>query len=166
LPNGKEVNNFYQIELPEYTVIVAQTQEGLIIMERQYKHAVGKIILNLPAGYLDANESSITCAQRELLEETGFTAESWHHLGTFWVDGNRGCGTMHAFVASGAYRIAEPQDDDMEELEVILMKPEDALRSLLDGEMITMGAACALSLAFLSPFVTNNSKKNRMSNLK
>ena len=71
LPNGKEIDNFYQIHLPEYAVIVAQTQEGLIVMERQYKHAIGKIILNLPAGYLNLNESPLACAQRELLEETG-----------------------------------------------------------------------------------------------
>lgn len=93
------MTNFYQIDVPEYTVIVAQTQEGTIVMERQYKHAVGKIILNLPSGYLESNESPLNCAQCELLEETVFKAESWCHLGSFCVDGNRGCGKMHAFVA-------------------------------------------------------------------
>ena len=151
LPNGQRIDKFYQIYLPEYAVIVAQTQEGLIIMEHQYKHAVGKIILNLPAGYLNSNEPPLVCAQRELLEETGFKAESWCHLGSFWVDGNRGCGKMHAFVASSACRIEKPENQDTEELEVILKKPEDALRSLLDGEIVILGSAFALSLAFLSP---------------
>ena len=151
LPNGKEIDNFYQIHLPEYAVIVAQTQEGLIVMERQYKHAIGKIILNLPAGYLNLNESPLACAQRELLEETGFKAKNWYHLGSFLVDGNRGCGKMHAFAASGAYRITEPQNEDTEEVEVVLKKPEDAVQSLLGGEMVTLGPALALSLAFLSP---------------
>ncbi len=151
LPNGTEIENFYQIHLPEYAVVVAQTREGLVIMERQYKHATGEVILNLPAGYLDPDETPAACARRELLEETGFKAESWHHLGTFCVDGNRGCGKMHAFVGVGAFRFSEPCSEEAEELEVLLRKPEDALRSLLNGEIITVGAAIALSLAFLSP---------------
>lgn len=151
LPNGKKIDNFYQVHLPEYVVIVAQTQEGLIIMERQYKHAVGKVILNLPAGYLDSDESPVDCAQRELLEETGFKAKRWHHLGSFWVDGNRGCGKIHAFAASNAHSVREPQNEDTEELEVILKRPEDVPRLLLKGKVDTSGTALALSLAFLSP---------------
>ncbi len=151
LPNGKQIENFYQIKLPEYTVIVAETKEGLIIMERQYKHGAKKIILNLPAGYIDLDEDPLSCAKRELFEETGFKATKWYHLGSFLVDGNRGCGKMHAFAASGAYRIAEPQNEDTEEVEVVLKKPEDAVQLLLDGEIITLGPALALGLALLSP---------------
>ncbi len=151
LPNGKEIENFYQIELPEYAVVVAQTEDGLILMERQYKHAIGKIILNLPSGYLDSHETPLACAQRELLEETGFMANSWQHLGSFCVDGNRGCGKMHAFAASGAYCAAEPQNEDTEEIEVIQKKPEDVLRALIHGELETLGPAFAVGLAFLCP---------------
>jgi ADP-ribose pyrophosphatase len=120
-------------------------------MERQYKHAVGRVIFNLPAGYLNPDESPLACAQRELLEETGFKAKSWTHLGSFYVDGNRGCGKMHSFVASSAYRVHEPQNEDTEELEIIFKGPEDALQLLLNCEIITLGPALALSLAFLSP---------------
>lgn len=151
LPNGQEIENFYKIHLPEYAVIVAQTLEGLIVMERQYKHALGKVILNLPAGYLNPNESSLACAKRELLEETGFETENWYHLGSFCVDGNRGCGKMHAFVASDAYCVSVPQNEDSEELEIIFKKPEDTLKLLFDGKIVTLGPALALSLAFLSP---------------
>jgi ADP-ribose pyrophosphatase len=151
LPNGKELNNFYQIYLPEYAVIVAQTQDGFIIMEHQYKHAVGKTTINLPAGYLNLNESPLEGAQRELLEETGFKARNWHYLGSYRVDGNRGCGRMNAFVATGAYPIQEPDNEETEELEVILKKPEEALQLLVNGEIVIMGSALALSLAFLSP---------------
>lgn len=151
LPNGQKIKNFYQVHLPEYAVIVAQTLEGLVIIEQQYKHAAGKVILNLPAGYLNSNELPLACAQRELLEETGFKGESWYHLGTFCVDGNRGCGKMHAFVAVGAYRVSEPNNEATEELDIIFKKPDETLRLLLDGEIVTLGSALALSLAFLSP---------------
>lgn len=162
LPNGTEIENFYQIELPEYSVVVAQTREGLIIMERQYKHATGEIILNLPSGYLGPDETPLACAQRELLEETGFKAENWHHLGTFCVDGNRGCGKVHAFVAIGAHPVSEPQKEDTEDLEVLFRKPEEALKALFSGEIVTVGPAIALSLAFLSPSSPLRDKKSHL----
>jgi len=152
LPNGKDIERFYRVNLPEYVVVVAVTRERLVILERQYKHAVGKVVLNLPAGYIEDCESPLDCAKRELLEETGFSAESWQHLGSFWVDGNRGCGKVHVFAVSDAEKIADAQNsDDTEEVEVILTGPQDALQLLMGGEIATSGAALALSLAFLSP---------------
>lgn len=117
-------------------------------MKRQYKHAVSKIILNLPAGYLNPNESPLTCAQRELLEETGFKAENWYHLGSFLVDGNRGCGKMHTFIASGVYYVQKPHTDESEGIDVILIDPKEAYQSLLNGRIVTLGSAIALALAF------------------
>lgn len=151
LPSGKKIDRFYQIHLPEYAVIVAVTCEGFVVMENQYKHAVGEVILNLPAGYLQPDESPLTGARRELLEETGYEAKDWFELGSFWVDGNRGCGRVHSFVAVDARRLKEPQNEDTEELEVLLRKPVEILQLLLDGKIATVGSALTLSLAFLSP---------------
>lgn len=151
LPNGKEIENFYQVILPEYTIIVTVTVEGLIVLEHQYKHAVGKVILNLPSGYLEPDETPLIGAQRELLEETGFEASKWDILGAFCVDGNRGCGKVHVFVASEARRVCEPKKDETEELELVFMEPAEALKALLGNELATLGPVSALALAFLSP---------------
>ena len=59
LPDGRIVDNFYQVEMPEYTVIFAQTTDGLVVTERHYKHGVGRIILALPAGYLEPGEDPV-----------------------------------------------------------------------------------------------------------
>jgi len=151
LPNGRHIEKFYQVRLPEYAVIVPVTADGLIIMERQYKHALGEIVVNFPAGYLEEGEPPLLAAKRELLEETGFEASTWHCLGSFCVDGNRGCGRIHAFVASGARKIAEPIIDDTEQLEIFLKKPQDVFKLLVEGRVRTMGTALAMCLAFISP---------------
>jgi ADP-ribose pyrophosphatase len=151
LPDGNEIERFYQVGLPEYAVIVALTEDGLVVMERQYKHAVGRVVCNLPAGYLDDGEGPLAGAKRELLEETGYAAKNWRRLGSFWVDGNRGCGRMHAFVAWNARRVCGDKNcDEVEEVEVMLVEPAEALRKLRNGQLVTMGSALAMSLAFLS----------------
>lgn len=150
LPNGHVIDNFYQIQLPEYTAVVALTQDGKLVMERQYKHATRKTFLNLPSGYLAPNETPLECARREFMEETGYKSDSWNHLGSFVVDGNKGCGKMHAFAALNAYRSGEPYSDPSEDITVILMNPRDVFKKLFTGEIVTLGSAAALSLAFLS----------------
>jgi ADP-ribose pyrophosphatase len=151
LPSGRHIEKFYQIRLPEYSVIVPVTADGLIVMERQYKHAIGEIVINLPAGYLDTDETPLDAAKRELLEETGFEAPNWVHLGSFCIDGNRGCGSVHAFVAFDARKVTEPLEENTEQLEIFFTKPQDAFKFLVEGRIRSAGPALALSLAFVSP---------------
>lgn len=64
MPNGKVVDNFHQVAMPEYAVVVARTTDGRVIMERQYKHGVGKVSLLLPGGLIEAGEKSLLAAKR------------------------------------------------------------------------------------------------------
>ena len=66
-------------------------------------------------GYIDEGEQPLAAAKRELLEETGYKSRQWEHLGEFVVDGNRGNGIAHFFLARGAYPVTEPDADDLEE---------------------------------------------------
>lgn len=99
LPGGRVVDDYYQIRLAEFTVIFAQTTDGKVIVERQYKHGVGKVNLVLPAGVIEDGEDPLAAAQRELLEETGYTSDDWQPLGRFVVHDNYGCGRAHLFMA-------------------------------------------------------------------
>jgi ADP-ribose pyrophosphatase len=96
LPSGRVVNDFYWIELPEYTIIYAQDKDGKILFVRQYQHALGRVSIVLPTGSLEEGEQPLKAAQQELLEETGYTAGIWRSVGSFVVDGNKGC-TKFAF---------------------------------------------------------------------
>jgi ADP-ribose pyrophosphatase len=158
LPSGRVLRDFYSIELPEFAVIVAQTASGDIVTEYQYKHGVGRMSLTLPAGLLDDGEDPLACAQRELLEETGYVADEWHSLGQFVVDGNRGCGRAHVFVACDARQVAQPVLDEAEPLQVRLMSPAALLQAVLNGEVVVLATVAAAMLAFNTSFVKRNDK--------
>jgi hypothetical protein len=81
------------------------------------------------------------------LEETGYQADDWRELGTFVVDGNRQCGTLHAFIARDVTLAGTPQEDDTEQLQVGLLSRDELLTALRQGEVGTLAAAGTLSLA-------------------
>jgi len=157
LSDGRVVEDFYQIQLPEYVVIVAQTSDGRIILERQYKHGIGRVTLILPSGYIKAEEEPLAAAQRELLEETGYVADDWRSLGCFIVDGNRGCGKAHLFVACHARRVTAPDPGDLEDLEILLMKPEAIVEAIQAGEAPLLATVAAITLAIQAGLVSLNS---------
>ncbi|MCU0241039.1 MAG: NUDIX hydrolase [Vicinamibacteria bacterium] len=147
LPSGRVVSDFFDITLPDFVVIVAQTEDGAIIAEDQYKHGVRKASLMLPAGIINPGESPLDCAKRELLEETGFRADDWTALGTFVVDGNRRCGLAHFYHARRAQKQNEPPPDALEPLAVRLMSPADFLSAIRRGEVVALAHATAFLLA-------------------
>lgn len=80
LPDGSRATREYIIH-PGAVMIVAQLGDGRLVLERQYRYPVQDVMIEFPAGKLDPGESSLACAQRELLEETGYSARQWARAG-------------------------------------------------------------------------------------
>ena len=80
LPDGREASREYVIH-PGAVMIVAQLDDGQLVLERQFRYPVQAVMIEFPAGKLDAGEASLACAQRELLEETGYSAREWARAG-------------------------------------------------------------------------------------
>jgi ADP-ribose pyrophosphatase len=80
LPDGKHTTREYVVHSGA-VMIVAQLDDGQVVLERQYRYPLHAVMIEFPAGKLDAGESSLACAQRELQEETGYTAREWARAG-------------------------------------------------------------------------------------
>ena len=80
LPDGSRSTREYIIH-PGAVMIVAQLDDGRFLVERQYRYPMRAVMLEFPAGKLDAGESTLACAKRELFEETGYSAREWVRAG-------------------------------------------------------------------------------------
>jgi len=80
LPDGREASREYVIH-PGAVMVVAILPDGRLVMERQYRYPVRQVMIEFPAGKLDAGEGGLACAQRELWEETGYKAARWAKAG-------------------------------------------------------------------------------------
>ena len=147
LPTGKVYDDFYTLELPDYAIVFALTDGGEVVAERNYRHGARDVCLVLPAGIIDRGEKPETAARRELLEETGYEAREWRSLGSYVIDGNRGCGHMHAFLAHGARQTRAQELDDMEQIEVQLLPVRELSDMLFRGEVRTLATAAATGMA-------------------
>lgn len=121
LPDGRVIPDWPWVVTPDYINVVAVTDDGKFPVFRQTKYSVDGVSLAPVGGYLDPGEDPLTAAKRELLEETGYEASEWTHLGSYPVDGNRGVGTAHLYLAQGARKVAEIDSDDVEEQELLLL---------------------------------------------
>ena len=147
LPDGRIIADYHRIFLTDCAGVVARTVDGRFLATRQYRHGLGRVSLTLPGGALAPDELPLDGAKRELLEETGYEAPMWTSLGSFTMNGNYGCGTIHFFLASGARRTTEPHSDDLEYTEFVFLSVKEIRRAILNGEVAVLAAVTALLLA-------------------
>lgn len=133
LPDGKVKVREY-ITHPGAVVIIPLLSNGELVMERQYRYPLHQDFYELPAGKIDSNEDPLLCAQRELLEETGYTAESWRYLATLHPCIGYSDEKLMYYLAEGlAFKGA--QLDDGEYLEVFTLTLATALEWIKEGKI-------------------------------
>jgi ADP-ribose pyrophosphatase len=149
LENGNVIDDYYTIDLRDFAEIFGMVNSDEVLAIRHYKHGAKRINIGLPSGYIDDGELALSAAKRELLEETGYTADTWLFLGSYVVDGNRGCGHVHVFFATDLIKIQEPDPDDLEIMTVEKISVNRLQEALMRGEVATLGAAIGISLGLL-----------------
>lgn len=120
-----------------------------ILLIRQYRYAADGFVYEIPAGRLDPGESPESCARRELLEETGCTAERFEHLYTFYTTPGFTDERIHAFMATGITR-GEARLEADEFVEVVTLPLSRALAMIRDGELVD--AKSALTILYAAGF--------------
>jgi ADP-ribose pyrophosphatase len=148
LPDGRRIPDYYQLEMPSFACIFAETVDGRIIVYRQYRHGTRRVGLVFPGGHLEDGEDSHRAARRELLEETGFEADTWTYLGGFVVNANQGGAVSHMFHATGCRRVAAPRSGDLEESEILLLTRDELLAAIRGGEIHILTQIALVSMVW------------------
>ena len=133
LPDGGSATREYVLH-PGAVAIVPLTDDGRIVLERQYRHPTGKVMVEIPAGKLDAGEEVLSCGQRELLEETGYVAREWAYAFTMYPTVAYSDEAIHIWFARGLEQRGARLDEG-EFLDVFTATPEEFLGWCRDGQV-------------------------------
>jgi ADP-ribose pyrophosphatase len=142
------------IRHPGAAVILPVTDDGRVLMVRQFRYPVAEPLLELPAGTLEPDEDPRECAARELVEETGWRAASLHDLGWFFSTPGFTDERLYGVLATGLSRVATgPAGDDDESIEVVELSLEELLRLTRDGEIHDGKSLATILLAHLQGLI-------------
>ncbi len=134
LPGGQEATREY-VQHPGAVMVIALLDNGHVVLERQYRHPVQRVMIELPAGKLDAGEGSLACARRELLEETGYRADEWAFAGRLAPTIGYADEIIDIWFARGL-TAGERQLDAGECLDVFTAPVDDLLSWCFQGEVV------------------------------
>jgi ADP-ribose pyrophosphatase len=131
LPDGGSATREYIVH-PGAVMMIPMLDDGRLVMERQYRYPMGRVMVEFPAGKLDGAENVLACARRELLEETGYTAREWARAGQLHPVISYSTEFIDVWFCRGLEH-TESKLDDEEFLEVFTATPHEVIEWCRDG---------------------------------
>lgn len=147
LPNGVE-GNWECIRHPGGALVIPVTSEGKLVLVKQYRFAVEGRTLEFPAGTVEPDEDPAETVKREIEEETGYRAHRWQKLGQFILAPGYSDEIIYVFLAQDLEKLeTPPEQDDDEDIDTLLMTPEELEKAILDGEPVDAKTISSFLLA-------------------
>ena len=150
LPNGSRAE-MAVVRHPGSTAVVPLLDDNTVVMELQYRHAVGEYLLEIPAGTMEPGELPLDCAKRELEEETGFRAMRMMELGLVHILPAYSDEIIHVYIARGLIPARQKLDKD-EILEVVHYPFEQTIGMIADGRITDALTVLSLQKAWFYLF--------------
>ncbi|HEX2098662.1 MAG TPA: NUDIX hydrolase [Rubrobacteraceae bacterium] len=147
LPDGEVKDPYYVLERPDAVIIFPLTEEGEVVLVRQYRPPIDRIELGLPAGLVDEGEDPAKAGRRELLEETGYSGGEWKFLCSLASSPSLKDNWAHLYLARGVGYDTSPQPDEYERLEVVNVPVGELLPRVFAGEIVSSSGVAAMLLA-------------------
>lgn len=149
-PDGHIVEPYYVYEFPDWVTAIALTKDGKVILERQYRHALGVTDYEIPGGCVDKSDASLEDAiARELLEETGYKFERFEYLGKTSANPSTNTNLMHMFIAYEGELVQEQKLDEGEDLEVMIVTMDEFVELVKKNAFIQAMHNTAIYLALI-----------------
>lgn len=152
LPDGTHTKREYILH-PGAVMVVPRFADGKLLMERQYRYPLRRVFIEFPAGKLDPGEDGLTCAQRELIEETGYRAHGWEFIATIHPVISYSTEHIDIYLADALEHVGQ-QLDQGEFLETVSVDPAVAFDWLAEGKITD--AKTMLGLLLLRDRLTTN----------
>ena len=133
VPDGSSAVREYIVH-PGAVMVIPLMGDGRVVLERQFRYPMGKVMIEFPAGKLDPGEDKLACARRELLEETGYTAREWAHAGVLHPCISYSTEFIDIWFARGL-ALGERRLDEGESLDVISATPAELMAWCRDGQV-------------------------------
>ncbi|MFI5322562.1 MAG: NUDIX hydrolase [Thermodesulfobacteriota bacterium] len=132
---GKE-HDFYVIEAPDWINVVAVTDNGEVLLIKQYRHGIGAETVEIPGGVIDPGETPLEAAKRELLEETGYVSDNWSLIGEVIPNPAIQNNKCYTFLAESSRKAGVPRFDSTEYI-VTFTAPVSEIPKMVSGRKIT-----------------------------
>ena len=135
-PEGKIIKEYFVVELPTTACAVPVTDDGNVLMVKQFRHPLGEVLLELPGGFIDKNELPEVAMARELMEETGYWFSSVELVGKIAANPGVLDNFTCLFLARGGKKAGEQNLDHNEDIEVVTISLNELKKLFLENKIV------------------------------